>query len=241
MWDPHARVIFNLEHLHGCPSPVAAAPFPRPTVPSPWPAALTPWPTRPPMTTAPISPWSVHAPMAAAPISPWLARPPMTAAPISPWPAHPRMATTPITSGRPAASPWLACLHFPWLVLARGRCGCHGPRGRQPRGCKQVVPEVAECCGRAATAFRGRCPPWTETGLHCRATRQERKFERRKKITGVFWPFRVPIHVGTSKLSATSTKMATLGCHVDKKAIVNEVSNKSGKFVGAIVSSACHS
>jgi hypothetical protein len=54
MWDPHVRVIFNLEHLHGCPSPVASAPFPRLTVPSPWPAAHTPWPARPPMITAPI-------------------------------------------------------------------------------------------------------------------------------------------------------------------------------------------
>jgi hypothetical protein len=52
----------------------------------------------------------------------------------------------------------------------------------------------------AAASSRGRCPPWTEAGRNGRA---RRKFEaRKKKITRVFWPFRVPIHVGTSRLSA---------------------------------------
>jgi hypothetical protein len=39
-------------------------------------------------------------------------------------------------------------------------------------------------------------------GRHGRG-RSRRKIERRKKITGVFWPFHVPIHVGTSGLGAT--------------------------------------
>jgi hypothetical protein len=36
-------------------------------------------------------------------------------------------------------------------------------------------------------------------------------------MTGVFGSFRAPIHVGTSELGATSTKIDTLGCHISKK------------------------
>jgi hypothetical protein len=53
-------------------------------------------------------------------------------------------------------------------------------------------------------------------------------------MTWVFGSFRVPIHVGTSELGATSTKMYTLGCHISKKGL-NVFADKSGKYVGAIL------